>query len=69
MERLETGGTDAVLNGLPDARDSAGALLMLAGTVMLLAYVSDPGAAIAERGSAADEAILTRCLELDSVEF
>jgi len=48
---------DAVRAGLPAGRESATALLMLAGTVMRFTYKRDPGAAFSGGAGAVDEAI------------
>ena len=48
---------DAFRAGLPGGRDSAAALLMLAGTVTRFTYKRDPGAAFSDGSGAVDEAI------------
>lgn len=55
MERYND--DDAVRAGLPAGRDSAMALLMLAGTVMRFTYRRDPGAAFSDESASVDKAI------------
>lgn len=56
LERYDD-GANAAQAGLPAGKDSAMALLMLAGTVMRFAYTRDPASAVADKSAAVEEAI------------
>ncbi|MDO5753536.1 TetR/AcrR family transcriptional regulator [Arthrobacter sp.] len=57
LERYPNGPQEQSWSGLPPGRDSALALLMLAGTVMRFAFAKDPGASTNEQSPAVQEAI------------
>lgn len=57
LERYPNGPQEQSWSGLPPGRDSALALLMLAGTVMRFAFTKDPGAATNPQSTAVQEAI------------
>lgn len=57
LERYQDSAHEQSLSGLPDGRDSALALLMMAGTVMRFAFSKDSSAATNEHSTAIDEAI------------
>ncbi|MGO2542573.1 TetR/AcrR family transcriptional regulator [Specibacter sp. AOP5-B1-6] len=57
MERYPDDGLEITWSGLPPGRDSALALLMLAGAVMRFAFSKDSSAPTNEQSTAVDEAI------------
>ncbi|MDJ0317465.1 MULTISPECIES: TetR/AcrR family transcriptional regulator [Arthrobacter] len=57
LERYPSGPQEESWSGLPPGRDSALALLMLAGTVMRFAFAKDPSATTNESSPAVQEAI------------
>lgn len=57
LERYQDAAHEQSLAGLSEGRDSALALLMMAGTVMRFAFSKDPSAASNEHSTAVDDAI------------
>jgi len=57
MARYDEADPEFARIGLPDGRDSALALLMLAGSVMRFAFMKDPSATTSLQDSAVEEAI------------